>query len=164
MTLRLKLNLNDSLVGMLRDIVTSEKQREKGLTEEVWVFRQLRQLAGNHAAAWRSIEAKGSWEGFAVAGRTMQVTRDALHEFPLDAGQGNFEVLLGDRILDSLQHTCALVEATNRLSGRPVPWTTAHEWLERYIEETIILGMAKVDNEDLEEEEKDLTDSSKDAP
>jgi|GEM_PF-3819174 len=165
MTLRLKLALNDPTMGMLRDIVTSEKGRDKGLTEEIWAFRQLRALAGNHAAAWRSIEAKGSWEGFSGGGRTMQVTRDALHEFPIDAGEGNFEVLIGDRLLLALANTCALVEATNRLQGRPVPWATAHEWLERYLQETIIVEMAKVDTEDFNAEEGDLYSSPhKDEP
>jgi hypothetical protein len=163
MPLRLHLDLNDATRAMLQDIVVDQSETEKTLTEERWVFRQLRQLAGNHAIAWRTIQGRGVWEGTMFNGKPLPVRLDDLKKWTLTEGQGAFTVLLGDKLVEALEHTCAVVEATNRLQGRTLPWDTANQWAERYLAETIILERAKLDNEDFNDEEKSLVGGPKPA-
>lgn len=158
MPLRIHFAFSDPVRADLRDIVAASAEKGDKKTETDWIFEQLRTLAGNHAVGRRSLQAKGVWEPLDDRGRPIvRVRTEDLHTFPpIDAGTGDLEVLVGDRLLKALNDTGPIVEAANRLRGLPFAWTTLHDWIEGYVVELIIVEMARLDTEDLRDEAENL--------
>jgi hypothetical protein len=150
-TLHLKVPLSDEAMAYLNEILTEEKGEA---TPSHWLFANaLKPRIKETAETRKLVRARGSLElpgGKKVTPADFDI--GPLESFP----EGQVEFTISDRVKAWIEESAGYIVAVNQRTGGTLQWKTPAEWVREICLSAIVTRAAKLDADDLDEEEKTL--------
>ena len=148
-TLHLKVPLSDEAMAYLSEILTEEKGET---TASHWLFANaLKPRIKETAETRKLVRARGSLDlpgGKKVTPADFDI--GPLESFP----EGQVEFTLSERVVGWIEESAGYITAVNQRTGGTLLWTTPAEWVREICLAAIATRAAKLDGEELDDEEK----------
>lgn len=148
--LKLKISLGEEALAMLNEVTMEEKDPP---TAAHFLFKEaIRPRVKETAETRKLIHARGSLT--LPNGKEITVS-DLDSVGPLESyPDGQIEIPISDRVKGWIEETAGYIAAVNRLSGTKLQWTTPREYVREICLAAIATKAAKIDADELDEDEK----------